>query len=49
LWLVPFTVGSSLADTGASAATIAGVAALGSSLIALGGIVWVLRRRNAKA
>ena len=47
--LVPFTVGASLADTGASAATIAGVSALGSTLIALGGIVWVLRRRNAKA
>ncbi len=48
LGLVPITVGA-LADTGASAATIAGVAALGSTLIALGGIVWVLRRRNAKA
>jgi len=49
LGLIPFTVGASLADTGASTATIAGVAALGSTLIALGGIVWVLRRRNAKA
>jgi hypothetical protein len=49
LGLVPFTVGASLADTGPSTATIAGVAAVGSSLIALGGIVWVLRRRNAKA
>jgi LPXTG-motif cell wall-anchored protein len=49
LGLVPFTVGSNLADTGPNTATIAGVAALGSTLIALGGIVWVLRRRNAKA
>jgi LPXTG-motif cell wall-anchored protein len=50
LGLIPFTVtAASLPDTGASTATLAGVAALGSTLIALGGIVWVLRRRNAKA
>ena len=47
--LIPFTVGASLADTGSNTATIAGVAAVGSTLIALGGMVWVLRRRNAKA
>ena len=48
LGAVPFTVGA-LADTGASTDTIAGVATLGSTLIALVGIVWVLRRRIAKA
>jgi hypothetical protein len=47
--LVPFSVGVSLPDTGFSIATVAGVAALGASLVALGGIVWILRRRNAKA
>jgi hypothetical protein len=48
LGAVPFTVGA-LADTGASTDAIAGVATLGSTLIALVGIVWVLRRRIAKA
>lgn len=48
LGAVPFTVGA-LADTGASTDTIAGIATLGSTLIALVGIVWVLRRRIAKA
>ncbi len=45
--MIPFSVG--LADTGVSTAATAGIAALGASLIALGGIVWVLRRRTAKA
>jgi hypothetical protein len=48
LGAVPFTVGA-LADTGASTHTIAGIATLGSTLIAVVGIVWVLRRRIAKA
>jgi hypothetical protein len=48
LGAVPFTVGA-LADTGASTDTIAGIATLGSTLIAVVGIVWVLRRRIAKA
>ena len=45
--MVPFSVG--LADTGVSTAATAGIAALGASLLALGGIFWVLRRRSAKA
>jgi LPXTG-motif cell wall-anchored protein len=49
LWGMTQVGDEQLADTGASTATIAGVAAVGSTLIALGGIVWVLRRRNAKA
>jgi LPXTG-motif cell wall-anchored protein len=48
--LIPFTVtAANLPATGVSAAQGVGIAALGSALIALGGIVWVLRRRNAKA
>lgn len=50
LGLVPLSVkAASLPTTGVNAAEVAGAAALGSSLLALGGIVWVLRRRSAKA
>jgi LPXTG-motif cell wall-anchored protein len=47
--LVPVTItAATLPDTGVNGSELVGIAALGSTLIALGGIVWVLRRRAAQ-
>jgi LPXTG-motif cell wall-anchored protein len=47
--LLPLTITATLPATGVNGSEVAAIAALGASLIALGGIVWVLRRRSAKA